>query len=112
MHDLIKARPELTFHLVALVAERAPRALKYELPDNVLAISHVHLQEMDQGIKNPRGLGKLFEDLYPALRNLQRSGGLQEVAEISRLLFAPCREGRACGAAELSGSLGGPVPGL
>jgi polysaccharide biosynthesis protein PelF len=86
VHDLIKARPELTFHLVALVAERAPRTLKYELPDNVLGISHIHLQEMDQGVKSPRGLGKLFADLYPALRNLQRSGGLQDVAEISRLL--------------------------
>ena len=53
VHDLIKARPELTFHLVALVAERAPRARKYELPDNVLGISHVHLQEMDQGVKKP-----------------------------------------------------------
>ena len=25
VHDLIKAQPELTFHLVALVAERTPR---------------------------------------------------------------------------------------
>jgi glycosyltransferase involved in cell wall biosynthesis len=100
VQDLIKAHPDLTFHLVALVADRTAKALKYTLPDNVCGLSHIYLQEMDKGSKRPRGLGQLFEALRQPLQTLQRGGGLQEIAQVNTLL-APYR-GRLGAAALLN----------
>ena len=86
VHDLIKAYPDLTFHIAALVADRAPRKLRYELPANVRGLNDVYLQEMAEGPRRPRGLRPLFQALQRPLLGLQRGGGLEEVAEIARLL--------------------------
>lgn len=86
VHDLIKAHPDLSFHLVALVADRSGRALKYELPPNVRGLSHVHLQDMDRGSRRPRGMRRLFDGLREPLLNLQRGGGLADVARILEAL--------------------------
>ena len=85
VHDLIKARPELTFHLVALVAERAPRTLKYELPDNVLGIGRVYLQEMDRGSKARAASGNCSRTCTRPC-GICSGPAVQDVAEISRLL--------------------------
>ncbi len=51
-HDLIKSHADLTFHVVALVADRNARKLAYELPGNVTGLTHVYLQ-----IRPPAGVG-------------------------------------------------------
>lgn len=51
-HDLIRSHSDLTFHIVALVADRSARKLAYELPPNVTGLTHVYLQ-----IRRPVGAG-------------------------------------------------------
>lgn len=85
-HDLIKAHADLTFHVVALVADRAPRKLAYPLPDNVVGLSHVYLQAPDPGRRRVVGAGELLRRLEGPLLRLQQGGGLAELEEILRLL--------------------------
>ena len=89
-HDLIKAHVDLTFHVVALVADRSPRKFAYELPSNVTGLSHVYLQDPDAGWPWTSRQGQLFRRLEEPLRQLQQGGGLDEVAAVARLL-APKR---------------------
>ncbi|HYH38325.1 MAG TPA: GT4 family glycosyltransferase PelF [Azospirillum sp.] len=89
-HDLIKAHPDLTFHVVALVADRSARTLAYELPANVTGLTHVYLQDPDAGWPWVPRQGELFRRLEDPLRRLQQGGGLAEVTAVAKLL-APKR---------------------
>lgn len=91
-HDLIKAHPDLSFHVVALVADRSARKPAYELPPNVKGLSHVYLQEPDPGWPWTARQRELFRRLEEPLRRLQQGGGLAELREVVDLL-AP-RRGR------------------
>ncbi len=91
-HDLIKAHPDLTFHVVALVADRKKRAPAYDLPPNVKGLSHVFLQEPDPGRGWVPGAAALMRALEGPLLRLQQGGGLAEAAEVLRLL-GPRRRG-------------------
>lgn len=89
-HDLIQAYPDLTFHLVALVADRSTRAPRYQLPVNVTGLTHVYLQEPDRGWWWLPGRPALFRRLEPALRRMQRGGGQGALAEVLSVV-APLR---------------------
>ncbi|HEY0835295.1 MAG TPA: GT4 family glycosyltransferase PelF [Azospirillum sp.] len=89
-HDVIRGYPDLTFHIVALVADRGTRKLAYELPPNVTGMTHVYLQEPDAGWPWTRGAAELFRRIEVPLLQLQQGGGLAEVEEVVRLL-APRR---------------------
>ena len=89
-HDVIRAYPDLTFHVVALVADRSQRKLAYELPPNVKGLTHVYLQEPDPGWPWTRKAAELFRRIEGPLLQLQQGGGLAEVEEVVRLL-APRR---------------------
>jgi len=89
-HDVIRAYPDLTFHVVALVADRNPRKLAYELPPNVKGLTHVYLQEPDAGWPWTYRAAELFRRIETPLLQLQQGGGLAEVEEVVRLL-APRR---------------------
>ena len=91
-HDLIRAHPDLRFHVVALVADRRPRTPAYQLPPNVTGLSHVHLQDPDAGWPWTRRPRELFRGLEAEIARLQQGGGLAEVEAVARLL-AP-RRGR------------------
>ena len=82
VNDLIRAQPELTFHCVALVADRRDRAFKYAIADNVVGLTHVHLQAPPQGEAGSRGMRKLFARIRPALMSLQARGGLADLAKL------------------------------
>jgi glycosyltransferase involved in cell wall biosynthesis len=82
VNDLIRAQPDLTFHCVALVADRRTRAFKYPIADNVVGLAHVHLQAPAQGQSGSRGLRKLFARIRPSLVSLQARGGLPDLAKL------------------------------
>jgi polysaccharide biosynthesis protein PelF len=85
-HDLIKSHADLTFHVVALVADRSARKLAYPLPDNVIGLTHVYLQAPDPGARWAPGAGDMLKRLEKPLLKLQQGGGLAELEEILRLL--------------------------
>ncbi|MCM8736834.1 GT4 family glycosyltransferase PelF [Azospirillum sp. A1-3] len=91
-HDLIRSHSDLTFHIVALVADRGARKLAYDLPANVTGLTHVYLQDPPAGWRWQPGTSRLMTALEKPLARLQQGGGLTEVAEVLRLL-AP-RRGR------------------
>lgn len=51
-HELINRQSHLTFHLVCLLPKDAEVALKYKLPDNVLSVTDVHLQDLPMSSAN------------------------------------------------------------
>jgi polysaccharide biosynthesis protein PelF len=90
VNDLIRAQPHLTFHCVALLADRRTRAFKYPIADNVVGLTHVYLQQPAAGPKHVRGLKKLFDALEPSLLAIQARGGIEDLARIVALV-APYR---------------------
>ncbi|AWK89178.1 GT4 family glycosyltransferase PelF [Azospirillum thermophilum] len=92
-HDLIRAHGDLGFHVVALVADRNDRRPAYELPPNVTGLTHVFLQDPDPGWLWLPGARRLVDALEAPLTRLQQQGGLEEIAEIVRLIAS--RRGRA-----------------
>jgi len=89
-HDLIRANPDLSFHILALTADARPRPLAYELPANVVGVTIVPLQQPPRGRTSIRGLERLIDAMEPPLAKLQRDGGLREYAELVKLI-APKR---------------------
>lgn len=85
-HDLIKSHADLTFHVVALVADRNTRKLAYELPTNVTGLTHVFLQDPDPGWPWMPGGRRLVDALEGPLLRLQQGGGLDDIAAILRLI--------------------------
>jgi polysaccharide biosynthesis protein PelF len=85
-HDLIKSHADLTFHVVALVADRNARKLAYELPGNVTGLTHVYLQDPAPGWRWMPGIKGFLAAMEHPLRRLQQGGGLAEVAEVARLI--------------------------
>ena len=86
LHDLIKAQPEIRFHIVALVPDRSWQTLSYPLPPNVIGLSHVYLQDMPVGKKADRKTCKMLKKLGAPLLALQSAGGLQELRQILDIL--------------------------
>jgi glycosyltransferase involved in cell wall biosynthesis len=91
VNDLIRAQPDLTFHCVALVADRRTRAFKYPIADNVVGLTHVHLQAPPQGRAGARNLRRTFARIRPSLVSLQARGGIADLAKLIGTL-APERE--------------------
>jgi glycosyltransferase involved in cell wall biosynthesis len=85
-HDLIRARSELTFHLVALVPPGPETPMRFELPSNVIGLTRVELQRLPDGDDDTAGLDDLFAALEQPLLRLTAKGGLDEVREILRAL--------------------------
>ncbi|MCB1738385.1 MAG: GT4 family glycosyltransferase PelF [Gammaproteobacteria bacterium] len=79
-HDLIRAQPDLSFHLLTLVAPNSDLELRYELPSNVTGVSVVTLQRLGKGRRKVRDQAGLMAALEPALRGLSSKGGLDDVA--------------------------------
>ena len=86
LQELISAQSDLSFHIVALVPDKKWKKLRYSLPGNVIGLSHVYLQDLDKGCRHVKGIDQLCHELEKPLLALQRQGGLQEVADIIRLL--------------------------
>ncbi len=87
VQDLITTQPDLSFHILALVPNRAERTLKYDLPTNVTGVSHIYLQDLPRGIRAKGRDTKVLEQLQGPLINLQKpDGGFEDVAAIMGIL--------------------------
>lgn len=90
VHDLIRFQPDTTFHLVCLLP-RAPEDVPvYDLPANVVGMTHVNLQQLPAGASRMPRQGRFFHQLGQALVSLQNGGDL---THFSRLIhhLAPHR---------------------
>ena len=77
-HDLIRAQPDLRFHIVALTADDAPRELRYALPPNVLGMTTISLQQPERRTHHGRGARRLIDALRGPLPRLLSRGGLDD----------------------------------
>lgn len=82
-HDLIQARPELSFHLLALVPPGPEVPMRFTLPPNVVGVTRVELQTISAGSPvRERSLEQLMSRLEDPLIRLTTKGGLEELTEI------------------------------
>ncbi len=74
-HELIAEQNHLNFHIVALVAPGAELEMRYELPENVVGITNVFLQQLpDNKVFIPaKKLRKLFTKLEAPLLDIQKN---------------------------------------
>jgi glycosyltransferase involved in cell wall biosynthesis len=87
IHSMMTAQRHLTFHVVALVAKKDLPKPKYTLPDNVIELRHIYLQELDRGIRRLKGVDKLYHSIEDSLLMLQsKQGGLQQIRDLVSLL--------------------------
>jgi glycosyltransferase involved in cell wall biosynthesis len=85
-HDLIVARRELSFHLVALVPPGPEAALRFTLPSNVVGLTRVELQTLDAGPANLPGLDAMMARFEEPLIRLTTNGQLDDVREVVEVL--------------------------
>lgn len=87
-HDLITSQPQLTFHLTCILAPDAKTKFCYELPKNVVGMSHIYLQKLPEGSKviTHEQKKKLFEAIEVPLLNLQHKATLDNLARILKEL--------------------------
>ena len=78
-HDLVKAHPDLTFHLVALSADRTPKPLRFDLPPNVIQMTEIGLQQSERRLAGGRGVERMIAEIADPLGRLFSVGGLEEV---------------------------------
>jgi len=76
VHDMITNMPEKTFSLMCIQPHHADDIIRYDLPDNVVEMKTLHLQELKAGRRlNKKSAKRLFEDILPNLRNIQKGHG-------------------------------------
>ncbi len=87
-HELILSQPQLTFHLTCILAPDAHPKAYFELPKNVVGMTHVYLQMLPVGSKTLTHSQKkrLFESLELPLLNFQHHASLKNLGDILRVL--------------------------
>jgi glycosyltransferase involved in cell wall biosynthesis len=90
VHDIIGGLPELSFHIVALLPNRAPRRRVYQMPQNVVGLDHLYLHEMPNGWPWLPRLNSFFRATELYLQNIMQRGSLDDVRGLVGL-FAPFR---------------------
>lgn len=85
-HELIKAQPQMSFHLLVLVAPNSDLAPRYELPDNVTGVTIVTLQQLRPGKRRMRGQGKILQSMEEALEGISHDGGYADVEHLLQVL--------------------------
>jgi glycosyltransferase involved in cell wall biosynthesis len=86
VHDLIVAQNHLTFHLVVLNADDVARPLRFKLPDNVVGLTEVALQQPESRMPVGHGAARLIEELERPLRALLRKGGRDDFRQVLETL--------------------------
>lgn len=83
-HDLIQKQSHLNFHLLCILPPYSRPKRVFELPENVVGLTNVYLQELPLGvhsIKNAKTI-KLFDDIELPLLKLQHFGRLNDFKAI------------------------------
>ncbi len=91
VHDIIRTHSHLKFSLVCILAKRQDREPRYEVPDNVVDIVHAYIHDLQPGQRWLFGKDRLRRRLEPHLISLLQDGGIEDIAEIIRVL-GPVRE--------------------
>ncbi len=81
-HDLIRAQSHLRFHVVALVADHAPRKLRFALPGNVVGLSDIVLHQHESGMPRGSEVQRFVNDIEGPLARLFEQGGLNDFSAI------------------------------
>jgi glycosyltransferase involved in cell wall biosynthesis len=85
---MLRGEDQFTFHIVALVAERAPQIRHYTPPENVVGISHVYLQNLDPGRPARSDVCETLKILEPYFVGVQKgTASSREFAHILRLIL-------------------------
>lgn len=87
-HNLILSQPDLTFSLVCILPPNFKRVFKYEVPDNVISISHIELQEVPMGAPNlsKKLRQELFQKIEIPILHLQYSAKISILKKIIEAL--------------------------
>lgn len=85
-HDLLLAQPDLSFHLVCLVAPNADLTPRYQTPPNVAGITNISVGALPPGARRIGESKQLFENLEAPLQSLQAKAGLREIFRLLELL--------------------------
>lgn len=101
VHDLIKANPDLTFHLVALTAGGTAHSLRYALPDNIIQLIELPLQQPETRLAGGGEVKRAMAEIAIPLARLFAEGTL---ADFQRVLSALKLHPRAANRAALMNS--------
>lgn len=85
-HDLINSLKDLKFHLFTIVAPNSDLELRYDLPENVVGISTLVLQQLSPGQAQIKNLTKQLGALETALTSMQTHGKLADLSSILEIL--------------------------
>lgn len=90
VHDIIRGLPELRFHIMALLPNREMSKHVYQLPENVVGIDNVYLQELPKGWPWMPRMRPFFRTAELYLQNIMHRGSLDDLRGLAEL-FAPAR---------------------
>jgi glycosyltransferase involved in cell wall biosynthesis len=90
VHDIIGGLPELKFHIVSLLPNRAPRRRVYQMPQNVVGLDHLYLHELPHGWPWLPRMKSFFRMSELYLQNVMQGGSLDDLRGLVRM-FAPLR---------------------
>lgn len=85
-HDLISNLSNFKFHLLSIVPSQFDMVPKYTLPQNVVGISHIVLQQLPLGKTRIRNGRDFFNQLAGPLPRLFLDGKLSDFAEVLRIV--------------------------
>ena len=88
--ELLLTHQDLTFHLISLVPSQMDLTLRYQIPRNVVGLTHVFVDRPPAGASSLRHAEELFQRLEEPLLRLLSGCGLTEIAAILEL-FQPYR---------------------
>lgn len=90
VHDMLQTHKDRSFHLVCLLPDRQERKRRYTVPDNVVGIEHVYLQDLPAGSRPMPGDHRLFRRMEHGITALMEAGQLEDLALLDTAL-APAR---------------------
>jgi len=87
LQSLITTQKQFSFHVVTLVVNTSKLVSKYQLPDNVLSLQHICLQDMPRGMPPSRHTPQLLAELKQPVLKLQQHADLTEIQQILEILL-------------------------
>ncbi|MEG3639153.1 GT4 family glycosyltransferase PelF [Magnetococcus sp. PR-3] len=86
VHDLLTAQSHLTFHLVLLLAPSTERTIRYTVPDNVIGMTEIIIQQLPVGAAKIPKAKRFFNQLEKPLEDLFTQARLEDLQKLLDLL--------------------------